>query len=63
MARNGDNLLGLGGQRKTVSRGALRGKSKDGASGPSAQAQDQRSELLRKLREKNEKEKGDGDGA
>ncbi|OLT28697.1 hypothetical protein BJF83_14475 [Nocardiopsis sp. CNR-923] len=62
MARNGDNLLGLGGQRNTVSRGALRGGKKGGPTGPSAQAQDHRSELLRKLKEKNEKAKEDGGG-
>ncbi|MCY9786702.1 DUF6243 family protein [Nocardiopsis sp. EMB25] len=62
MARNSDNLLGLGGQRNTVSRGALKGGGKGGPSGPSADARQNRDELLRKLREKNERARSEEDG-
>ncbi|WP_017570302.1 DUF6243 family protein [Nocardiopsis halotolerans] len=52
MARNGNNLLGVGGQRTTVSRSTLRGGKAGGKGGPSADAVEHKQELLRKLREK-----------
>jgi hypothetical protein len=53
MARNSDNLLGMGGQRATVARSTLRGGKGGGKGGPSTDAVERRRELLRKLQEKN----------
>ncbi|MFD6950902.1 hypothetical protein A6A08_19365 [Nocardiopsis sp. TSRI0078] len=53
MARNSDNLLGMGGQRTTVSRSALRGDKGGSKGGPSTDAVERRQELLRRLQEKN----------
>ncbi|WP_159942637.1 MULTISPECIES: DUF6243 family protein [unclassified Nocardiopsis] len=53
MARNSDNLLGMGGQRTTVSRSALRGGKGGMKGGPSADAVQRKQDLLRKLRERN----------
>lgn len=64
MARNSDNLLGMGGQRNTVSRTELRGTSGGTKGGPSADARERKQELLRKLREKNSSaEPGQGEDA
>ena len=52
MARNSDNLLGMGGQRTTVSRSALRGGNGGNKGGPSEAARERKQELLRRLREK-----------
>jgi hypothetical protein len=52
MAKNSDNLLGMGGQRTTVSRSAMRGNSAGTKGGPSDDARERKQELLRKLREK-----------
>ncbi|MEU3020484.1 MULTISPECIES: DUF6243 family protein [unclassified Nocardiopsis] len=52
MAKNSDNLLGMGGQRTTVSRTALRGGKGGTKGGPSDTAREQKQELLRRLREK-----------
>lgn len=38
MAKNSDNLLGMGGQRATVSRSALRGGKGGAGGGPSEEA-------------------------
>ncbi|MCP3015207.1 DUF6243 family protein [Nocardiopsis dassonvillei] len=56
MGRNSDNLLGMGGQRNTVSRSALRGGKGGGRGGPSDDAVERKQELLRKLREKQGKD-------
>ncbi|WP_150237088.1 DUF6243 family protein [Nocardiopsis quinghaiensis] len=53
MARNSDNLLGMGGQRTNVSRSTLRGGNGGGKGGPSTDAVERRRELLRKLQERN----------
>ncbi|MFD4830747.1 DUF6243 family protein [Streptomyces uncialis] len=47
MARNG-NMLGVGGTRSNLSRGALRGKGRDGR-GAAVDPAAQKRELLRKL--------------
>ncbi|PDP87686.1 hypothetical protein CQJ94_11080 [Glycomyces fuscus] len=57
MGRNSDNLLGMGGQRNTVSRSALRGGKGGGKVGPSDDAVERKQELLRKLREKQGRDK------
>lgn len=49
MARNG-NMLGVGGTRSNLSRGALRGKGRDGR-GAAVDPAAQKRELLRKLQE------------
>ncbi|MBB6121684.1 DUF6243 family protein [Nocardiopsis algeriensis] len=54
MARNSDNLLGLGGQRGTFSRSALRGGKGSVPGGPSADARQSKQELLRKIKEKSQ---------
>jgi hypothetical protein len=56
VGRNSDNLLGMGGQRNTVSRSALRGGKGGGRGGPSDDAVERKQELLRKLREKQGKD-------
>lgn len=53
MARNGSgNMLGVGGTRSNLGRRALRGGGRDGRVGGGQDAQAQKRELLRKLREK-----------
>ncbi|UZJ31631.1 DUF6243 family protein [Streptomyces endophytica] len=50
---NGDGMLGVGGTRSKLSRGALRGGAGGGRGGTDrARAQDQRQELLRKFQER-----------
>jgi hypothetical protein len=49
----GDNMLGIGGQRNTVSRNAMRGAGSAGK-GSAHNAAEQKRELLRRLKEKNE---------
>ncbi|MFL1378363.1 MULTISPECIES: DUF6243 family protein [unclassified Nocardiopsis] len=58
MARNNDNLLGLGGGRG-VSRSAAKG-NKGGPSGPSADAQRRKEDLLRKIKERNQAGNAEG---
>ncbi|WP_306369420.1 DUF6243 family protein [Nocardiopsis sp. CC223A] len=58
MARNNDNLLGLGGGRG-VSRSAAKG-GRGGPSGPSADAQRRKEDLLRKIKERNRSDDSDG---
>lgn len=63
MAKNSDNLLGMGGQRTTVSRSTLRGGQGGTKGGPSDTAREQKQELLRRLREKHSTpEPGDTEG-
>jgi len=63
MAKNSDNLLGMGGQRTTVSRSTLRGGQGGTKGGPSDSAREQKQELLRRLREKHATpEPGDTEG-
>ncbi|MEU3752196.1 DUF6243 family protein [Streptomyces olivoreticuli] len=45
------NMLGVGGTRSNLSRGALRGGGRGGRTGGGTDAQAQKRELLRKLRE------------
>ena len=49
----GDNMLGIGGQRNTFSRNAMRGAG-FGGKGSAHNAAEQKRELLRRLKEKNE---------
>lgn len=58
MARNNDNLLGLGGGRG-ISRSTAKG-GKGGPSGPSADAQRRKEDLLRKIKERNQAGAPDG---
>jgi hypothetical protein len=52
MAKSRNGMLGVGGQRKKVSRRALRGDA--GGAAPSKDgAAEQKKELLRKMRERN----------
>ncbi|MFI1796127.1 DUF6243 family protein [Streptomyces sp. NPDC020379] len=52
MSRGGaGNMLGVGGTRSNLSRGALRGGGRGGRTGGGADANAQKRELLRKLRE------------
>ncbi|TDQ55300.1 DUF6243 family protein [Actinorugispora endophytica] len=53
MARGRDSLLGLGGQRKKLSKNTLRGNEK-GQQGGAADPLEEKRELLRKMREKTE---------
>jgi hypothetical protein len=62
VARNSDNLLGMGGQRNTVSRSTLRATNGGTQGGPSDEARERKQELLRKLREKTKSaESGQGE--
>ncbi|GAA0363079.1 DUF6243 family protein [Streptomyces blastmyceticus] len=45
------SMLGVGGTRSNLSRGALRGDGRGGRTGGGTDAQAQKRELLRKLRE------------
>ncbi|MFF7654693.1 DUF6243 family protein [Streptomyces sp. NPDC007983] len=51
MAKGAGNMLGLGGTRANLSRSAMRGGSKGRARGGGLNPQEQKRELLRKLRE------------
>ena len=53
MSKNSNNLLGMGGQRATVSRSAMRGGQGGTKGGPSDAALERKQELLRRLRETN----------
>jgi hypothetical protein len=57
MSKNSNNLLGMGGQRATVSRSAMRGGQGGAKGGPSDAALERKQELLRRLREKNAPQK------
>ncbi|MFC4564443.1 DUF6243 family protein [Nocardiopsis mangrovi] len=54
MGKSRDNMLGLGGQRTSLSRSAMRGSGFSGQGGRRDPLQEKR-ELLRKLKEKREK--------
>lgn len=54
MARNNDNLLGLGGGRGVSRSSAKAGRG--GPSGPSADAQRRKEDLLRKIKERTQGE-------
>ncbi|CAL9484153.1 hypothetical protein SUDANB121_03116 [Nocardiopsis dassonvillei] len=58
MARNNDNLLGLGGGRG-VSRSSAKG-AKGGPSGPSDDARRRKEDLLRKIKERTQAERPEG---
>lgn len=58
MAKNSDNLLGMGGQRNTVSRTTMRGGKSEGKGGPGDDARERKQELLRRFREKNSAQEG-----
>lgn len=60
MAKNNDNLLGVGGGRTNVSRSTLRGGGSGGPGGPSADAREHKRELLRKFQEKSKTAKEEG---
>ncbi|MFI1203252.1 DUF6243 family protein [Streptomyces sp. NPDC020883] len=51
MARKAGNMLGLGGTRANLSRKAMRGGRTGGAHGGGVNPQEQKRELLRKLKE------------
>ncbi|MET7362936.1 DUF6243 family protein [Streptomyces sp. NPDC005562] len=52
MTRGGSgNMLGVGGTRSNLSRAALRGAGRGGRAGNALSPQEQKRELLRKLRE------------
>ncbi|MBR8741126.1 hypothetical protein DSY14_05175 [Nocardiopsis sp. MG754419] len=60
MAKNSDNLLGMGGQRATVSRSTLRGGQNGTKGGPEGDAHERKKELLRRFREKNAAQRNEG---
>lgn len=47
-----NNMLGMGGQRTTVSRSTLRGGKTGAKGGPTGDARERKEELLRRFREK-----------
>ncbi|MEU9123485.1 DUF6243 family protein [Streptomyces sp. NPDC048506] len=51
MAKGAGNMLGLGGTRSNLSRSAMRGGKQGGVRGGGVSPQDQKRELLRKLKE------------
>ncbi|MFI0353016.1 DUF6243 family protein [Actinomadura sp. 9N407] len=51
MAKSRNGMLGVGGQRKKISRKALRGQA--GGAAPSSDGAATKKELLRKMRERN----------
>ncbi|MBE2998170.1 hypothetical protein IDM40_05545 [Nocardiopsis sp. HNM0947] len=62
MAKNKDNLLGMGGQRSTVSRSDLKGGRGGGVGGADRQARDHRQDLLRRIQERNARAADQGAG-
>ncbi|MFF6785752.1 DUF6243 family protein [Streptomyces sp. NPDC012510] len=59
MTRGGaGNMLGVGGARRNLGREALRGGGPNGRIGGGVDAQAQKRELVRKLREKRQQERG-----
>ncbi|MFE2040471.1 DUF6243 family protein [Streptomyces sp. NPDC059477] len=52
MSRNSGNMLGVGGTRSHLGRSALRGRKSGAPVGAGLDAQAQKRELLRKLKEK-----------
>ncbi|MGW3644709.1 DUF6243 family protein [Streptomyces sp. NPDC000878] len=64
MARGGGNMLGVGGTRSNLGRGALRGGGRGKQVGGGTDPQAQKRELVRKLQEKRaEEEAQDQEGA
>jgi hypothetical protein len=59
LAKN-NSLLGVGGQRSTVSRSALRGGQAGGRGGADGDARERKQDLLRRLREKQEQRTDEG---
>lgn len=58
-SRGRDGMLGVGGQRKNLSRGELRGGKAQAADRSAAKAAEKKKELLRKMRERNERRPSD----
>ncbi|WP_405767223.1 DUF6243 family protein [Streptomyces sp. NBC_01538] len=58
MARSGGNMLGVGGTRSNLGKGALRGGGRGKQVGGGTDPQAQKRELLRKLQEKRAEEEG-----
>ncbi|MDQ0931409.1 DUF6243 family protein [Streptomyces turgidiscabies] len=58
MARGGGNMLGVGGTRSNLGKGALQGGGRGKQVGGGTDPQAQKRELLRKLQEKHAKEEG-----
>ncbi|MEW2114719.1 DUF6243 family protein [Streptomyces sp. NPDC005474] len=58
MARGGGNMLGVGGTRSNLGKGALRGGGRGKQVGGGTDPQAQKRELLRKLQEKRAEEDG-----
>ncbi|RJL21729.1 DUF6243 family protein [Bailinhaonella thermotolerans] len=62
MGRRSGNLLGVGGQRKTLSRDQLRGKA-GGSKGGGRDSATRKQELLRKMRELSGENGGNDQGS
>ncbi|MFE4666803.1 DUF6243 family protein [Streptomyces sp. NPDC056716] len=62
MSRNSGNMLGVGGTRSHLGRSALRGRKSGAPVGSGLDAQAQKRELLRKLKEKQQEGPADEAG-
>ncbi|WP_141579238.1 DUF6243 family protein [Actinomadura sp. WMMA1423] len=60
-SRGRNGMLGVGGQRRNLSRGELRGGKARAADRDAQTAAEKRKELLRKMRERNEQHPTAGD--
>ncbi|GAA2288074.1 hypothetical protein GCM10010402_52570 [Actinomadura luteofluorescens] len=60
-SRGRNGMLGVGGQRKNLSRGELRGGKARAADGDAAKAAEKKKDLLRKMRERTEQRTSDTD--
>ncbi|MES9537892.1 MULTISPECIES: DUF6243 family protein [unclassified Actinomadura] len=60
-SRGRNGMLGVGGQRRNLSRGELRGGKAQAAGGDARTAAEKKKELLRKMRERNEQRTSDNE--
>ncbi|MEV3920908.1 DUF6243 family protein [Actinomadura coerulea] len=60
-SRGRNGMLGVGGQRRNLSRSELRGGKAQAADTGAAKAAEKKKDLLRKMRERNEQRTSDND--
>ncbi|MGI5205195.1 DUF6243 family protein [Spirillospora sp. CA-108201] len=60
-SRGRNGMLGVGGQRKNLSRGELRGGKARAGGGDAAEAAEKKKDLLRKMRERAEQRSSSND--